>query len=298
MKNKLRLAASIVVLALTAGLFAYYLSTHPEVIDQLVQTSVIDLFAIAILYLGVILSLTIVNTLSVRMCGKAIGKKESFALTSSSSIANFFGPLQSGVGIRAVYFKTKLGIPIKQYILVSLYYYGLYAFFSGLFLLFGNEEFRLPLLALTLLGAGLTAFYIYKKSNSAPASQTHISIDLLLKLAATVLLQLSLIAAIYFIQLTSIDPSITLAQTISYTGAANFSLFVAITPGAIGIREAFLLFSQSLHGISSATVVAANVIDRSVYVVFLGLLFLGLAAFHIKVRVNGRPNGKHSQKST
>lgn len=296
MKKKLRLAASIAVLALTAGLFAYYLSTHPEVLDQLTQTSLIDLFAIAALYLGVVLSLTIVNTLSVRMCGKVIGKKESFALTSSSSIANFFGPLQSGVGIRAVYFKTKLGIPIKQYVLVSLYYYSFYAFFSGLFLLFGNEEFRLPLLALTILGASLTAIYIYKKSKSTPANQSHISIDLLLKLAATVLLQLSLIAAIYFIQLTSIDSSITLAQTISYTGAANFSLFVAITPGAIGIREAFLLFSQRLHGISSATVVAANVIDRSVYVIFLGLLFFGLAAFHIKVQINGRLKDKADKK--
>jgi len=69
-----------------------------------------------------------------------------------------------------------------------------------------------------------------------------------------------------------------------YTGAANFALFVSITPGAIGFRESFLLFSQHLHHIDSSTIVAANLIDRSVYIVLLLLLAAGIFGTHAQRR--------------
>ena len=287
MKN-IRLAASILVLTLTALVFAHYIQTNPDVITQLKNTKLIYIAVVMILYLGVIFSLTIVNTISVRLCGKDIGKRESFNLTSTSSIANFFGPLQSGIGIRAVYFKSKLSIPIKQYGLVSLYYYGFYAFFSGVFLLFGSAQFRLPLLAALALGASGTFLYIRKKTSGSSGEKLSISIKLLSKLAAVVLLQLTLITLIYFVELGALRQHASLGQVISYSGAANFSLFVAITPGAIGIREAFLVFSESLHHIPHDIVISANILDRGIYVVFLGLLFLWLITTHTQVKIKQR----------
>jgi uncharacterized membrane protein YbhN (UPF0104 family) len=71
---------------------------------------------------------------------------------------------------------------------------------------------------------------------------------------------------------------------ITYTGAANFALFVALTPGAIGIREAFLLFTRHLHHISSANIVAANIIDRAIFIVVLGVLFGLTLGFHAKYK--------------
>jgi uncharacterized membrane protein YbhN (UPF0104 family) len=59
-------------------------------------------------------------------------------------------------------------------------------------------------------------------------------------------------------------------------------MFAALTPGAIGIREAFLVFTQNLHHISSSTIVAANILDRAIYLVFLGLLFLLVVSTHAK----------------
>jgi hypothetical protein len=70
-------------------------------------------------------------------------------------------------------------------------------------------------------------------------------------------------------------------QAVVYGGAANFSLFVALTPGAIGFREAFLEFSRQLHHIPTSGILAASVIDRSVYVAFLGLLFLMTVGLHV-----------------
>jgi uncharacterized membrane protein YbhN (UPF0104 family) len=79
---------------------------------------------------------------------------------------------------------------------------------------------------------------------------------------------------IYAIELHSVNSHITAMQMITYTGAANLALFVSLTPGAIGIRESFLIFTRNLHHISSANIVIANVIDRSVYLVFLILLIV------------------------
>lgn len=286
--KKYRVFFSILILALTVGAFIHYISTHPEILEQLQQINPFYALIIAFLYLAIIATLSIVNTISVRLCGKKIGRGESFNLTGSSSIANFFGPLQSGVGIRAIYFKTKLGIPIKEYGVASLYYYGLYAFFSGLLLLLGSATLRLPLLGATLLGASFTIYYIKKRSKKTKLDLNHAKPDLLIKLTGAVLLQLTLITAIYFLELKALGHTASLAQVISYSGAANFSLFVAITPGAIGIREAFLIFSEKLHGIGSEVVVAANVLDRGIYVVFLGLLFLWLITTHTRVRLKGK----------
>lgn len=285
--KKYRLLLSALVLAITIAVFARYIQTHPEVIRKLGEVSAVYIVVIALLYLGIIATLSLVNSISVRLCGKEIGRRESFNLTATSSIANFFGPLQSGVGIRALYLKKKLQIPIKQYAVVSLYYYGLYAFFSGIFLLFGNETYRIPLLALTVLGSGSVIYYLVYRTKKSTL-QKNISPELLIKLSGAVLLQLALITTIYFLELLALGKSVSLAQVISYSGAANFSLFVAITPGAIGIREAFLVFSERLHHIDSATVVAANVLDRGIYIIFLGILFCWLTATHARVQMKAQ----------
>lgn len=292
--KKYQAAISVTVLVITGAVFVYYLHTHPEVIDQLSHLGLGYIIILLLLYLGLVMSLTVVNTISVWICGKQIGKKESFALTSTSSIANFFGPLQSGVGIRAAYFKTKLSIPIKKYGLISLYYYGFYAAISGMFLIFGSQQFRIPLLVLGLTGGAATFFYIKKKTAKTEVIGKNAGIHLA-QLALAVSLQMLLTVAIYFTQLRAVGSTASISQIISYTGAANFSLFVAITPGAIGIREAFLVFSQGLHQIDQATIIAANVVDRGVYVLFLGLLFFGLAITHTTVTIKAKRKQKQSE---
>ena len=83
-------------------------------------------------------------------------------------------------------------------------------------------------------------------------------------------------------------PGVKINQVISYTGAANFALFVNVTPGAVGIRETFLFFSEKLHHITNAAIIGSNVLDRSVYIIFLAIMFLvllvvrGKSAFPLK----------------
>lgn len=290
--RKLRLFGALLVLLTTIIVIVHYIHTNPEILRQLRQTRLIYVFVILALYSVVLLSLTIVNTISVRLSSKKIAFKNSFGLTGTSSIANFFGPLQSGVGIRAVYFKTKLGIPIKRYALVSLYYYGLYAFLSGVFLLFGSARWRLPLLGLLIVGTVLTLIYI--KRRSARVDGLALEPELLAKLAATVLLQLTSITLIYAAELLALGQRASVGQIISYSGAANFSLFLAITPGAIGVREAFLVFSENLHHIGRDVIVSANILDRGIYVVFLLLVLAWLVLTHSRLKLRAYSSQKQS----
>ena len=105
----------------------------------------------------------------------------------------------------------------------------------------------------------------------------------LTRLVFLTLAQATTQAIIYGIELHSLHPiGFTIKRVISYTGAANFSLFVSLTPGAIGFREAFLEFSQKLHHFTTASILAANIIDRGVFLIFLGILFIIMLATHAK----------------
>jgi uncharacterized membrane protein YbhN (UPF0104 family) len=84
----------------------------------------------------------------------------------------------------------------------------------------------------------------------------------------------------YFVELTQIAGHINIGQVLVYTATANLSLFVSLTPGAIGFRETFLILSQQLHAIPTNTIFAASVVDRAFYVAFLLVMFVVLLAIN------------------
>ena len=107
----------------------------------------------------------------------------------------------------------------------------------------------------------------------------------LVKLALATLLQVFIVAVIYFVELRAVNSTISFKQAVIYTGAANFALFVSLTPGAIGFRETFLLLAHRLHHIPDSTVLSASLLDRAIYIVFLGILFLVALSMHAKDRL-------------
>jgi len=194
-------------------------------------------------------------------------------VTAYSSIINFFGPLQSGPAFRAIYLKKRHKVSLKRYALASLVYYFFYAFFSWICLLSGLVGWWA--LVLGIIGLiGLLALSNLP-SKRIMEIKTLNKRGVILTASATAL-QVMILIAIFYIELKSVDPKITLHQAITYTGAANFALFVSITPGAIGFRESFVLATQQLHNIPNITVVAASLLDRAVYVSMLLLLAIGI----------------------
>lgn len=270
-------------MAITFGLFARFIVTHPEYVDKLLATSpwvIVALVVVNIVNVGV---LALVYRYTVRIAGHTIPEKENLLLTIYSTIANFFGPLQSGPGVRAAYLKTKRHVSLKSYTLATLLYYAFYAVISATMLLIATRPWWQTLLGIVAVSAvSYAVIQMLNRKYAKYAKSLNLSRRLLVLLFVTTLAQLLLVGVRYFIELRSIDPSVSVGQALSYTGAANFSLFVSITPDGIGIKEAFLLASQNIHGIASATIIAASLLDRATYIFTLFLLFLFTLSIHAK----------------
>lgn len=279
-KKYLKAVLAMLIVALTIGVFAYYISKHPEIIDQLRNMPVGTAAAILGLYMVFMLCLAWIQRATLELCDIKLGRKESALLVSYSSIINFFGPLQSGPAFRAAYLKKKHNVNLKQYTVATLLYYGFYALFSALFI----ATYFIGLWALLIIVAAVALAPVMLRFPMVlkliPAKFRKLKLQTIGHLAAATLAQVCTLAVIFYIELNAVAEKVALIPSLIYTGTANFALFVSITPGAIGFREAFLVFTQGLHDISNTVIVAANVLDRSVYLVFMALLALIVFGLH------------------
>ncbi len=286
----IRTIVIVIIIGFTFGVFGYYLVTHPEVGKSVTSLDGLTLVLLTLAYLLTVLANAFVLLVSLRLLGKHVAFSENIALTSYSSVVNFFGPLQSGPGFRAAYLKKRHSVSLKNFFYVTLIFYGFYGLINGLvlggaiLLLASNNLFAL--LLTTSLLAIVVAGWLLKRHISTLKFSPLIRLNnrdfWFIGLGAAGLSVATALA--YYIELLHVEPSITIGQTIVYTAAANLALFVSLTPGAIGFRESFLLLSQQLHGISSDTIIAASIIDRAFYVIFLLVLFLAILVFNIRSR--------------
>jgi uncharacterized membrane protein YbhN (UPF0104 family) len=289
MSPLLKKAVGVAIIVLTITIFVYFFIKHPDYIRNLRHVRPIVIVEVIALNALLTLVLTMTYDFTLRLCGHRLPFKENFLLTAYSSIANFFGPLQSGPGVRAVYLKTKHNVRMRDYTLATLIGYAMFAMLSALFLFGGS----LVWWAATLVFAGVAAFcffvirYFMKRSSagaqkSALQLRPQILAGLLLCSVATVII----VTSYYFIELRAVNPHISLHQAIIYSGAANFALFVSLTPDAIGIRESFLVLTRRLHHIPTAVILTANIIDRGAYLIYLGILFAFVLLVHASDRLH------------
>ena len=295
--SKKRLA--ILVLAATLILFVHYVLQHPNYFRVLRHVSPWTIIWVLVLNAAMIGVLTLIYDAVLRLCNVRINAKENFLLTAYSSLANFFGPLQSGPGVRAVYLKKSHQVRLRDYTLGTLLSLGMFAFFSALFLLIGTRPWWQTLLALILVaGFSFAVVRLFIKRDKKPG-ESHFTLHprVVGTLLILTFLQVCLTVGWYYVELRAVDPHIHFSQAMSYAGAANFALFVSITPDGVGIREAFLVFSQHIHHVSTADIVSANVIDRAVYIVFLGLLFILALSLHAKDRLKLSADKRQSENN-
>lgn len=277
--------AAITILVVTVAVFINYFINHPEVWEELGQIPRSTLLVILALYFLFVGSLALVNTATLRLCKYKMKAGESLLLTMYSSVINFFGPLQSGPAFRAVYVNQKHGVKVKDYTVASFVYYFFYALFSVVLLFSGVLKWWiLPMAILAVIGI----FYLRFKKINGLKRLGNLALGNWYYMAAATFVQISLLLLIFWVELTAVSPGIQFSQVAIYTGAANLALFVSLTPGAIGFREAFLVFTQNLHHINGATIVAANTIDRAIYVLMLlmlsGVIIITHAGKKLKVQ--------------
>lgn len=294
--KKLKAVLSLAILTFSLVFIVYFFITHPGAFSQLSHLNIVTIIVLLLLDVLGLAILAVILTASLALCGIKIPKRDSLIVTGYSSIINFFGPLQSGPAFRVLYLKSQHNVPIKKFVFTTFLYYGIYAIISAIFLCIHVLPWWQTILVLIII-AGLVGFILKYRSDKAGNLSVHVRPLTLLAIAT--LAQVVVQTCSYFVEVRTVDPHVHIAQVITYTGAANFSLFVALTPGAIGFRESFLVLSQHLHHISTTTILAANVIDRAVYILFLLLLAIPIIWLHTadKILKNKRPiastdNGK------
>ncbi len=282
MKKHIRTALALLIITATIVAFAFYIKSNPQTIDQLGQMPPATIVLLLALYTVSFLAYVLVTRVSLGIYNKIMTRQENLLFNAYSSLINFFGPGQSGPLFRGAYLKKRHNLGIKQFMLTMLIYFGFYGVISVLFVVVGSLPWWQT--AALLIAAAAGSFVVirwYKQKWSIALGGGFTPKNLGLLFAAT-LLQVAAFAAIYGIELTRVGANASLGDILAYTGVTNLTLFVSLTPGAIGIREAFLVFSQGLHGIDNTTIVAANIIDRAVYLLFLGLLFVLVLGTHAK----------------
>jgi uncharacterized membrane protein YbhN (UPF0104 family) len=281
--RRVRITVAVVVIIVTLCLFGYYLATHPDMFSIVLSLSPLTVLLLTLAYIITILANAFVLKASLKLIKTPVGLAENIALTGYSSVVNFFGPLQSGPGFRAVYLKQRHGVSLKKFLSVTVLFYGWFALVNGLVLVVAllftaSDAAILPLTLGVVVVSGLLLCLVLlrvpriastlRSVRFADRNVLYIGLGAILLSAAT--------AAAYHLELTHVDAGIAPYQSIVYAAAANLALFVSLTPGAIGFRESFLLLSQQLHGIATDTVIAASIIDRAFYVMFLLALFVVL----------------------
>jgi uncharacterized membrane protein YbhN (UPF0104 family) len=278
------------VLMVMLGLFGFYWRRHPGLINDIKNISPRVIIEVVLFYSIMLAVLVAIYDATLRLCQTRLPWREHTLLTMYSSIANFFGPLQSGPGVRSLYLKKRHNVKFSAYASASLIYYLFFGGWSGLFLITGIRPIWkigvICALAIMLLVAMVFGF---KRFNVIRRFVNTSYLTILARLALLTFVQVCLLVLIYFTELRSVNGHISLSQAITYTGAANFSLFVSLTPGALGFRESFLFFSQHLHHISGNNIIIANVIDRSAYLFFLALLMLAILAIHGTSKLTAKP---------
>lgn len=279
--KRLRMLAGWGVIFLTVFVFVRFIGANPNVWWQLQKTSLATILLVILGYTAMTGVLIVLYKVMTDICKVNIPAKDNMLLTMYSNVVNFFGPLQSGPGFRLVYLKRKYNINVPAYIGVSLLYYVCFAVVSGLMLLSGIFGWWvLIIFGIAVVGicSGMPrVLRIPQVRKLIPQVLPIKSLGVLMLLSVV---QVFVVAVIYFSELRSLAPGVSFGQAIIYTGAANFALFVSLTPGAFGFRESFLYFSRDLHGINESTIIAANILDRGIYVAFLGILFLIILGMH------------------
>lgn len=282
--KKYKKSISVIAILVSFTFLIAYTIFNPSLIDRILKTDPRTLGLLSLLYTIILGTQLILIYMSVRLCSKKLTIKKSLFLSIYSALANFFGPLQSGPGVRAVYLKKTIGLAIREYTYATLFYYAAYALINGSLLFITTW----PLI--TVLGLILSLILII-----LGASIFHFGTRLkyVLAIYTVAVAQVITTTTIYYLELHATSPGThySYAQAIVFSASAALSMFVSLTPGGIGIREAFIVFTQSLHHISLASIIAAGVLDRAFYVLFLIILFSISSAMHIKTIALGKQTG-------
>jgi len=304
-KKNLSLLLTIFFLALFVAYVLFNLDDFRALREFPLPAAVLIIFLkIGLMITNALFLKTILTAFDVKISGK-----HSFFILIYTTIGNHFTPIRGGAGFRAVYLRKKFNFPYSQfistlsgnYIIVILVYSfialtsliwihlarglyspSLYVFVAGLFV------FCLSIILIRIKTQKLEIQSNFKLLNKAGAVLKK-AVDgwnsiISRRLLVAKLFLISASGFLFIYTMTLIELKFIAAQTsipslLLYSALSNLSLFISITPGALGIRESLFIIFQNLMNLTTGDVLNIAVIDRGLVFITLALLYLSTKVF-------------------
>ncbi len=241
---------------------------------------------------------------SISLFGKHIKLNESVKVSFISTAGNFFAPSGSGLGFRAVYLKKRHGVSYSDYISIILCNYAMVFLVSsiiGLASLYALREKAssvfvvLVIFFVTLLIASLGAFFVRVKNNNKNSifkvrwakkilevlGQVSEGWDLILankKIASKLMLLVIFITFLMVIGMycivSSLGLDISIPSLVLFSVLGSLSVFINITPGNLGVKEAVYIACSAVIGLTTPQILSIALVDRAVMFIVLFLLWV------------------------
>ncbi|MDZ7786331.1 MAG: lysylphosphatidylglycerol synthase transmembrane domain-containing protein [Candidatus Saccharibacteria bacterium] len=290
MKNKKLIRILLLVLSLVA--FFYYFFDNQQQFEKLADLSIPQISLVVAGQALIFLSNILFLILFINFTKNKVAFIDAVRVSAYSSMINFFGFLQGGLGFRGVYLKKYFNISYKRYFALTFMQYAMVFGIAGLLIISGlgivSGTAGVLVFILAIVGALAFALFLFRLLKPRVIANAYLKLrnvsvvfqaKPIISLFLIALLQLSGSTLAYGVELSAVGAKISIGGLLTYTGISQFSILVALTPGAIGIREAMLLVAQNQMGLSSQDIILAATIDRLAYFAVLALLVpLAIAA--------------------
>jgi len=286
-------------------LFVWYFFANIKDFSLLLGINPIFIIFLVMIYVLTIFTNGLFLKISTSLFDKRIRIGESVKMSLVSSAGNFFAPAGSGLGLRAIYLKKSYGLSYSDYVSIVLCNYILVLFVNsilGLISLFMLDSFARPgsvilgIFFVVLIVASIgTLFIRFKKVDVSTTSHgikwIKVVFSVFVKISSgwtiiiknkKVALRLFVVVVVntclitlgtYFI-MSSLGIILSLAGVLLFSVLGALSLFINITPGNLGIKEAVFIAFSSIIGLTTPQILSAALIDRAVTFIVLLLLWI------------------------
>lgn len=273
-------------------LFFWYFFSNIEDFKQLSTINPIYVILLMLINVVFIVSNGIFMKLAVLLFGKKINTTESVRVSLISTAGNFFATAGSGLGLRAVYLKKKHGLAYSDYMSILFCNYIILFFVCsllGFLSLYGIQKessqnsIVLTIFMLILLLISFVAFFVrinpkYRKTTKIKWLNTVLEIlyrisdgwrlilqnkKLMSGLIFLVLVNTFLIIVSTYFVMSSVGISLSFSSLVLFSVLGLLSVFINITPGNLGIKEAIYITFSTTIGLTTSQIILVSLIDRA-----------------------------------
>lgn len=267
---------------------------------EIISIKIVEPMMVIPLILGIILFLGLngnITKVLLKSFNVHISNYISLGLSSINTMGNFIFPLRGGSVLNAVYLKNNYKFSYSKFIASLSAIYVVIFWTNSLFgmlvmilshYLYDNAISMIIFSSFLFVFLVLTIIMIFSPKLPETKSKfinkfievvnnwTLIRQDkkTIIKLIILAIINILVVAIISYFEFRMIGVSIGLFELIILSIFSGFSLLLSITPGSLGIKEAFVIYAGNAMGIKIAELIVISLIDRMV--TFFVSLILGI----------------------